>query len=236
MNSAEARRSPAHLLGAGDTKEALLDTAERLFAARGVAATSVRDITAEAAANLGAVNYHFGTKQELVAAVLRRRLGPLNDRRLALLDAIEGAAGGHPPAIETVLDALVRPAVEQCFVDGERNRAFMRLMGRCHSEPDADIERLIRTHFETVMTRFSAALSRAVEGGSRDELFWRLRFTMGALHHALLTGSKDEWLPAHLRKTLDADALIERLVSYAAAGMRARVSKAARADVPDHVA
>jgi hypothetical protein len=98
-----------------------------------------------------------------------------------------------------------------------------------------------------MMTRFSAALSRAVgedsqdrqpgraahAGLSRDELFWRLRFTLGALHHALLTGSRDEWLPAHLRKSLDAEVLIERLVSFSAAGLRARAPSPASPHRPD---
>src|SRR4051812_48995648 len=73
----------------GQTKVAVLNAAERLFAAHGFRATSVRAITDLAGANLGAVNYHFASKDELILAVLRRRMKPLNAERLALLDQFE---------------------------------------------------------------------------------------------------------------------------------------------------
>ena len=61
-----------------DTRERLLDAAKYLFAQRGVDATSLRHITAEAAANLASVNYHFGSKEALFRAVFVRRIGPVN--------------------------------------------------------------------------------------------------------------------------------------------------------------
>ena len=74
-----------------DTKERLLDAAEALFGDRGIAAVSVRDITAQADANIAAVNYHFGGKDALFLAVLNRRMEPLNAERLRLLDLVEAA-------------------------------------------------------------------------------------------------------------------------------------------------
>ena len=78
---------------AADTKERILNVAERFFADRGFPATSLRDLTSEASVNIASVNYHFGSKEALLAAVLERRLRPVNARRLELLDAIETAAG-----------------------------------------------------------------------------------------------------------------------------------------------
>ena len=81
-----------------NTKTRLLDTAERLFAHHGIEATSLRTITAEAGVNLAAVNYHFQSKEALMHAVIARRLDPINQRRLAMLDAYEaeaGAVGAH---------------------------------------------------------------------------------------------------------------------------------------------
>ena len=49
-----------------DTKERILDAAERLFAAHGFAGTSLRAVTKEAGVNLAAVHYHFGTKEDLL--------------------------------------------------------------------------------------------------------------------------------------------------------------------------
>ena len=98
---------------AADTKEQILDVAERLFADRGFPATPLRDITSEAGVNLASVNYHFGSKEALLAAVLERRLRPVNARRLELLDAIESAAGNGAPNAEEVIRAFSLPAVSE---------------------------------------------------------------------------------------------------------------------------
>src|SRR5271154_6302809 len=95
-----------------NTKTRLLDTAERLFAHHGIEATSLRTITAEAGVNLAAVNYHFQSKEALLHAVIARRLDPMNQRRLAMLDACEAAAGNGLLPLDQVLDALLRPVVE----------------------------------------------------------------------------------------------------------------------------
>src|SRR5215472_3794191 len=95
-----------------NTKTKILNTAERLFAHHGVEATSLRAITAEAGVNLAAVNYHFQSKEALLHAVIARRLDPINQRRLAMLDACEGAAGDGPLPPAQVLDALLRPVLE----------------------------------------------------------------------------------------------------------------------------
>src|SRR5207253_96136 len=67
------------------TQEKILDAAEALFMEHGFEATSLRQITAAAGVNLAAVNYHFGSKEELFQAVLTRRLDPMNQERVALL-------------------------------------------------------------------------------------------------------------------------------------------------------
>ena len=78
-----AQRQPSQADHGAETRTRLLDTAECLFAERGFAGTSVRDITADAGCNLAAVNYHFGGKQNLYREVFRRRLAALREQRLA---------------------------------------------------------------------------------------------------------------------------------------------------------
>jgi AcrR family transcriptional regulator len=202
------------------TQEKILDTAERLFAERGLEATSIRDITAAAAVNLGAINYHFGTKQKLIVAALNRHLEPVDQQRLALLGEAERKAGSKPPAVEALLEAMIRPAVEASFAAGKRNTSFMRLMARCHSEPNPQIEKMMRAKFQTMMGRLAAAFERALPELPREELFWRLNFTFGTMIHTLLISSKEDSLPGRLRQKLDADGLVKRLVAFAAAGMK----------------
>src|SRR5215510_5323113 len=85
----EARLAPA-------TKERILDSAEALFMEHGFEATSLRAITAAAGVNLAAVNYHFGTKEELFQTVLTRRLDPMNQERVDLLTRLEEEAAPEP--------------------------------------------------------------------------------------------------------------------------------------------
>src|SRR5215213_6345048 len=84
-------------LASKDTKERILDAAERLFPAHGFAGTSLRAVTKEAGVNLAAVHYHFGTKEDLLRAVLGRIVIPVNRERLEMLEKVEAAAGSDPP-------------------------------------------------------------------------------------------------------------------------------------------
>jgi len=210
------------------TRDRILDTAERLFAEQGMERTSIRQITAAAEANLGAINYHFGTKQKLIEAVFTRRLEPVNRRRMTLLDEAELRAGHQSPALEILLEAMIRPAVEGSFAAGERNISFMRLMARCHSEPNPAIERLMRAQFQPVMARFAAAFGRALPALSREEMSWRMIFMSGAMLHSLLISSKEDVLPGGPHKKLDADGLVYRLVGFAAAGMKTPLPEGGR--------
>jgi AcrR family transcriptional regulator len=206
------------------TRKRVIEAAEKLFARRGIEAVSVRDITQAAGVNLAAINYHFGTKNALAAEVFKQMIDPLNAQRLQLLDNVETRAGRKAPGLEAVLEAMIRPAVERGFDQRQDSETFLRLTGRCLSEPNAELEQIVRAHFEKLIRRFDAAFLRALPGLDPEELFWRIKFMVGALHYSLLTCGKQKNLPAKLRKTLDAEGLIQRLVKFTAAGLRASVS------------
>ncbi len=203
-----------------ETKDRILDNAEKLFAERGIAGVSVRDITHAADVNLAAINYHFGTKQALTVAVFGRRLGPLNMRRLDLLDAAEKAANGQPLKLEIILEAMIRPVVEDGFNSPDGTAMFMNLLGRFFSEPNPELQPLIHSLMADLRQRFDAAFFRICPELSEDDLFWRINFMIGTLHHSLLTCGKQDFLPIKLRKNLDADGLVKRLVAFNAAGFR----------------
>lgn len=224
MNQApHAARSQAAPDQPAETPERILDAAERLFAAQGVEAVSIRDITQAADVNLGAINYHFGSKQALVVAVFRRRMVPLNERRLALLTLAEARSGRRPVALESILEALIRPAVEAGFATPDDTAVFMRLLGRMFSEPNPELQPALHSLMAELRQRFDAALLRASPGLTEEELFWRINFIIGTLHHSLLLCGKLDVLPPPLRQQLDADRLTKRLVSFAAAGFRSSV-------------
>src|SRR4051812_37672664 len=95
-----------------DTKSRILDVAEELFSEQGLDRVSVRDITVAAKVNIASVSYHFGGKEELIAAVFARRISPVNQARVAALDELEAKAGAKSPKVEQIMEAFIRPAVE----------------------------------------------------------------------------------------------------------------------------
>lgn len=67
------------------TRKRILQAAEKIFARGGYRAMTLREVTNEANVNLAAVNYHFGSKTNLMRALIRERFEPINQQRLALL-------------------------------------------------------------------------------------------------------------------------------------------------------
>jgi AcrR family transcriptional regulator len=92
----------------GGTRVLLIETAERLFAERGVNAVSLREIGATAGQrNTGAVRYHFGTKEALVNAVFEHRMTPINENRLAMLSDLDAA--GNSDDVRGLTEAYLLP-------------------------------------------------------------------------------------------------------------------------------
>ena len=107
------QRQPSQAEPGTETRKRLLDTAEFLFAEKGFAGTSVRDITAEAGCNLAAVNYHFGGKQNLYREVLRRRLAALRELRLASIRTADEEAGSLEAVLAAFAGAFLEPLLQQ---------------------------------------------------------------------------------------------------------------------------
>ena len=94
------------------TRGAILAAAERLYADRGFGDVTLRDIVAEANVNLAAVNYHFGSKDELIAELFVTRSLALNRERLRELRAttvnVCGVPEARPAMTAEVLVTVVR--------------------------------------------------------------------------------------------------------------------------------
>src|SRR5579872_608901 len=150
-----------------DTKQRILDTAERLFGEQGFGATSLRNVIADAGVNVAAIHYHFGSKDDLLNEVVARKVEPINEERLALLAQAQG--------IEGILDAFLRPALMRAAADP----AFCKLMGRLHAE--GLIPMIGRVHFQETAGRFVAALRIALPDLPDEELVWRIHFLVGAM-------------------------------------------------------
>ena len=121
---------------------------------------SVRDITELADANTAAIHYHFGSKQDLIAAVLERRAAAMGQRREELLSRLEGQ-----PTVElrdVVQAAIVQPTAE-LVAEGEGGRnyvAFLAALGS-HAELVALVVDVYDPYTERCLPRARAGDPRA---------------------------------------------------------------------------
>ena len=197
-----------------DTKSRILDSAEKLFGMNGFDATSLRDITTAADVNLAAINYHFQSKDSLIDAIVARRIQPVNKKRFELLEA-----AGPSPTVEQILTAFMAP-VMQVKVD-----AVVPLIGRILSNPELFVERVFHKHLAPVSQRFVEVLSKALPELPPSELLWRLHFSIGVMTHTMLWGRIFPKITNGVCDISDREALLERAVTFVAAGFRAPASK-----------
>ncbi|MEZ0274217.1 MAG: TetR/AcrR family transcriptional regulator [Roseimicrobium sp.] len=206
------------------TREALLDAAETLLAKHGVAGASARDITKEAGANLGAINYHFGSKDNLVLEVFARRMRPMNQERIAQLDRLENSSGPEGPKLEKIVEVLVRPVVVARESQG-KEFAIMQLICRGFQEANPAVKAFLEREFAEIAERFDNAFLKAVPGLAPEEVYWRMKFLGGAMNHGLDVWSRFDDMPHPNPKVqpvrLDREAFIQRLVAFVSAGISA---------------
>jgi AcrR family transcriptional regulator len=197
------------------TKTRIMDAAEKLFAENSFHATSLRDITKAAHVNLAAVNYHFGSKEDLLDAILTRRIAPVNAERLAMLSKTETLTGGKAPDVRATLRAYLLPPFRKAAAFGNRHTGFLRLLGRMHAETHSDLRNRFLQHFTPVIERFSEAFTRALPELSVDEVQSRMQFVIGAMAHTLLWG--EHFAHPHPHD----ESQFEHLIDFCEAGMRA---------------
>jgi AcrR family transcriptional regulator len=199
------------------TRQRILDTAEVCFAQRGYDGTSLREITRQADVNLGAVNYHFGSKAGLFDEVLRRRVEPLNRRRLDLLNETIARHAPDPAPLEEMLEAYLRPPVE-AFSSPAR-ATLVRLLHRVH-EGNHDPEQFEEL-FGEVQRRFMV-VREVLEPMSEREFQGRLRFVIGGMLHVLADQS---WSGS----VLGLETIVTMLVRWGASALRASAIDTERA-------
>ena len=220
---AEARRPTV-------TKEKILDAAEGLFMEHGFEATSLRTITAAAVVNLAAVNYHFGSKEELFQTVLTRRLDPMNQKRVDLLTRLERDAAPDALPCDRILSAMFIPALELARDPARGGKNFLRLLGRAYADPAPFIRKFLAEQYAVMISRFKAAFGRALPDLPKKELSWRLHFIMGALSYTL-AGTDALRLIAELTpaETGNDEVLLQRLAPFLLAGLQSPVPDIAEA-------
>lgn len=152
-----------------NTRTAILDAAENLFAAASFDIVSMRDVAAKAKVPLGLINYHFQSKEKLFEAIIARRSDELNARRREAFAAIKGK-----PDLKNVVDVFLRPYLELMLEGGPGWRAYGRLLAQTGQAQRWT--RLITRHFKETQDIILDALLEA------DPRLTREAATRGYVH------------------------------------------------------
>ena len=197
------------------TKDRILGAADELFAQHGFAGTSLRQVTSRADVNIAAVNYHFGSKENLVNEVFRRRMDEMSRQRLA---ALEAAVSGAPGDLEPVLAAFVEPALAMAQ-DRHGGGAFIRVIARAYAEKNDGLRKFLSDQYGHVLREFARAIATCVPELSKEELYWRLDFLAGALTYAMADFGLIK-RPANVAEATHRERAARELIRFAAAGFR----------------
>jgi len=197
------------------TKDRILGAAEELFAQFGFAGTSLRQVTGRADVNIAAVNYHFGSKENLVNEVFRRRMDVMSAQRLSQL---RQAQSGAPGQLEPILAAFVEPALAMAQ-DKHGGGAFIRVIARAYAEKNDGLRKFLSDQYGHVQREFAKAISTCLPSLTKEELYWRLDFLAGALTYAMADFGLIK-RPAHVSEAAHRQRAAGELIRFAAAGLK----------------
>lgn len=171
----------------GDTRDKILDVAERLFAAKGIESVTLRDITSAAGVNLAAVHYHLGSREELLRAIFVRRMTPLLEERVRRLERAPQGGDLHD-RIEHIVRAFVEPTMDyDCSGDDYLVHRLITRLTAFEERNPVDVFHFIlsETH-----AKFLDAFAEALPALSRERLGYRFEFMLGLVTHATALRAK----------------------------------------------
>src|SRR6516162_4933137 len=201
------------------TRTAILAAAERLYADRGFGDVTLRDIVAAANVNLAAVNYHFGSKDELIAELFVTRSLALNKERLRELREAEEAGNGRAD-IADILRALVGPTLRGCLGPENQRSTPARFMIRVSIESVPAIRR-IRNREIDHLRKFIAAMKRSLPDRSEVELYWGLHFALAMAHQTVRDSERLTKLSESQCDLDDVEGVITRIVAVSVMALTA---------------
>jgi AcrR family transcriptional regulator len=166
-----------------DTRSAIMDSAETLLAEHGINGVSLREILRDAQANPAALNYHFGSKDGLIQAILDRHGHATKGPRLEMIRALENT--DTQPTIAELIDVMVDPLLEFLHEEGESGRRFLRFLARLHSDRTGIILRMEQEKFPDMARGMRRVTAAACAHLPKPEQMRRLVIVLDAMYHSL---------------------------------------------------
>ena len=206
-----------------DTRVAILDVAEALFAEGGYEGTSIRDIAQRANVQAAVIGYHFGTKAEVFDAVVERRASILNEIRQRLLDEVKATRRGKPVPIEALIRSYALPFLEMTNHGEPGWRNFATLMGRLANSPRGT--EVIAKHSDGIATIYLNEFRRTLPTMPDDQLVDAFLYMVSAMLFVCADTGRWERLVRKPRPThRDAAAVMKNLLPFVAGGFKAFIN------------
>jgi AcrR family transcriptional regulator len=217
------------------TRDAILEAAETLMSERGFHAVGLREIARTAGINLGGVTYHFGTKENLLAAIYERHTRPMNQRRLDMLEEAERISDPDE-RLMAIIRAFVVPAFSSRSDVAGGGARFTKLRAILSMEGNEAASRIIAESFDETSSAIVDAIGRCVKDADRGAIIWRCHFLLGALYYALVNADRIDRLSRGATTGSDHSRAIDELVRATAASMKDLAGTASDAGDKGHAA
>ena len=169
-----------------DARERILNVSEELFANGSFASVSIRSVTSKAKVNLSAVNYYFGSKQGLFHAVYVRRATLMNHERLYLLHEVgeKVQEEGRDATLRELISAMLTPPIFWLCDEEKGFSVYIRFLARAYLEEVSDMDNVLKQEVD-VFDRFVPYFQKIKPELSVEDIYWRIHFMMGVMHHTI---------------------------------------------------
>ena len=208
----------------GDTtRHAIVEAAERCFAERGFDGVSLRAITQAAGVDLALANYHFGSKDNLLRAVIVRRARVVHEDRVRALEAARDEAGTKSPSVEAIVAAFLGPLLRRLIAGDRGWRRYGRLVSQLDVLPQ--FAGLTGEVLDPTALHFINALRLALPKTPAPSIYWGYMFLIGSMVQVISATGRIERLSRDLCRSNDIEGALRELVPFISAGMRALASR-----------
>lgn len=200
------------------TQIKILEAAETELAEYGYAGASIRNITQRAGVNVASINYHFGSKEELIKELFKDRIMPLNDTRLEMLREEQASTGSGVVPVPRLVEIMVRPAIARLM--SPEGRKFVQAMARCMSEPLEFMADLDEEIFQEIFSTFLEALKKAMPDLSPHLAVAKLNFVVCSMVGFMMHFPRmDRFVRQELSKT-EFDELLDQYIEFISKGVQ----------------
>jgi AcrR family transcriptional regulator len=210
-----------------ETRQKLLDAAERLFADKGYDGTSLRDIAVLANQHLALSTYYFGTKEKMFDEVIRRRAVAIEAVRLAALEEIDVSSMTASDAVRALIEAYALPMIKARYGSSKQWQAHVRLVSQLVSVkfwvP------VIRKYYDNCGLAYIAKFHDALPHAEHDSLLNSFSFMISNMLYVCSYSNRfSKMKTTHLSSKKDVEAATEDFIRFTHAGLMALCKPAAR--------